>query len=143
MFESVDSWIAAAEAHAKEQAYEACVQAFKEIFDAHPGHPAALRALAAVMLDLGQTDAALSLIADSVNETEPDPETLHQLSTLLKGMGRLEESADLLICALSYDPTHQGRAEELKALLSQLGRGDDFHNYFVEPVSSASSGTSV
>ena len=143
MFESVDSWIAAAEAHAKEQSYESCVQVFKEIFAAHPGHPGALRSLAAVMLDLGQTEAALSLIADSVNETKPDPEVLHQLSTLLKGMGRLEEAADLLICALSFDPTHHQRADELKALLSQLGRGDDFQNYFAEPVPSASSGTSV
>ncbi|NBV87849.1 MAG: hypothetical protein EBS01_16610 [Verrucomicrobia bacterium] len=133
MCESVDSRIAAAVADAREQSFESCVQKFKEIFDEHPAHPGALRSLAAVMLDQGQTETALSLIANSVNEEQPDPDVLHQMSTLLKGMGRLEEAADLLICAVSYDRSHQERAAELKSLLVQLGRVDDYQSYFADP----------
>jgi thioredoxin-like negative regulator of GroEL len=130
MSESLQSLISTAVSHAKEQSYEACVEVFAEIFSAHPEHPEAMRALASIMLDMGQTENALSLLADAVDKEHPEPESLHQLSVLLKGQNRLEEAADLLICAVSSAPSRQDWITELQSLLHQLGREADFQTYF-------------
>ena len=140
MSESLQSLITTAVSHAKEQSYEACAEVFGEIFSAHPGHPEAMRALALIMLDMGQTENALSLLADAVDKEHPDPESLHQLSVLLKGQNRLEEAADLLICAVSSAPSRQDWITELRSLLSHLGRVEDFQNYFPELPQSAPTG---
>lgn len=132
MSKPLESLIANATSHAKEQSYESCVAVFGEIFSAYPGHPKAIRALASIMLDIGQTETALSLLADAVDTDHPDPESLHQLSTLLKGQNRPGEAADLLICAVSSDPSRQNWISELKVLLSQLGRDEEFQIYFRE-----------
>ena len=138
MSESLQSLITTAVSHAKEQSYEACAEAFAEVFAAQPGHPEAMRALASIMLDMGQTENALSLLADAVDKQNPDPESLHQLSVLLKGQNRLEEAADLLICAASNAPNRQDWIIELKSLLHQLGRDTDFQTYFPDSLSAPS-----
>jgi len=130
MSESLQSLITTAVSHAKEQSYEACAEVFTQIFAAQPRHPEAMRALASIMLDMGQTENALSLLADAVDKEHPDPESLHQLSVLLKGQNRLEEAADLLICAVSSAPSRQDWITELQSLLHQLGRETDFQTYF-------------
>jgi len=130
MSDHIKSQIAAATALAKEQSYEACVEVFKEIFAIHPNQPEAIRALALILLDLGQVDQALGLLADSIDKDHPEPTILYQISTLLKGQSRLDEAADLLVCAISCDPNPGEKVEELKSLLNQLGRLEEFETYF-------------
>jgi len=140
MSETLHSLITTAVSHAKEQSYEACAEVFAEIFAAQPRYPEAMRALASIMLDMGQTENALSLLADAVDKEHPDPESLHQLSVLLKGQNRLEEAADLLICAVSSAPSRQDWITELRSLLGHLGRDEDFQTYFPDFPQSAPTG---
>lgn len=107
---------------ATEKRYDESAAVFGKIFEENPGDPAALRELALVMRDLGQSQMALSLLADSTNAQTPDVETLKQIAIILRAQNRLDEAADFMVCALAHDQTNQDLFEETLLLLKQIGR---------------------
>ena len=122
MAEHFDELVADAKKLAVEKRYDESAEAFGEVFKNSPGNPAALRELALVMRDLGQSQMALSLLAESTNSEEPDVATLRQIALILRAQDRLEEAGDFLICALAHDPTNEELFAEAQLLLKQLGR---------------------
>lgn len=107
---------------AKEKRFLESADAFKEAFAILPMDPSALRQLASVMVDLGETESGLSLLADSVDLDKPDMETLRRIATLLRGQNRLNEAGDFLICALAQDSGNEELFAETLGLLKELGR---------------------
>ncbi len=107
---------------ATEKRYDESAAAFGKIFEKDPRDSAALRELAFVMRDLGQSQLALSLLADSVNTNTPDVATLRQIAIILRAQNRLDEAADFMISALAHDQTNEELFEETQLLLKQIGR---------------------
>lgn len=120
--EDINQLIAKARESATEENFEACAESFSEAFKQRPNDPLILRELAAVMIDLGQVDAGLALLSDSVDLDKPDVAVLTQIAALLRGQDRVDEAADFLLCALSHDPSNEELFNDTLALLSQLGR---------------------
>lgn len=114
--------VAEAKNLAKEKRYDESAAAFGKIFENSPNDSSALRELAFVMRDLGQSQMALSLLADSTNSETPDVETLRQIALILRAQNRLDEAGDFLLCALAHAPENQELLEETQLLLKQLGR---------------------
>lgn len=114
--------VAEAKSLATEKRYDESAAAFGRIFEKDPNHPAALCELALVMRDLGQSQMALSLLADSTNAETPNVATLRQIATILRAQNRLDEAGDFMICALAHDQTNQDLFEETHLLLKQIGR---------------------
>ncbi len=122
MSEQINGLVSEAKELAIEKRFDECAQTFSEVFEQSPNDPQALQALASVMFDVGQMDVGLALLADSVDQENPDSATLHRIATLLKGQDRLDEAADFLICALYHDQNNTELLEETQALLKQVGR---------------------
>jgi tetratricopeptide (TPR) repeat protein len=122
MSEQFNDLVSEAASLAKEKRYDESAVAFQRLFESAPGDPTLLRELASVLLDVGQAEMALSLLADSVNPEAPDVPTLRQIGTILRGHNRLDEAADILISALANDPQNQELFDETFLLFKQLGR---------------------
>lgn len=122
MSNQFDDPVAEAKNLATEKRYDESAAAFGKIFEKDPSDPSALRELALVMRDLGQSQMALSLLADSTNAQTPDVATLRQIATILRAQNRLDEAGDFMICALAHDQTNQELFEETHLLLKQIGR---------------------
>jgi len=131
MSKQIGELVSAATEFAKEKRFLESADAFKEAFSILPADPGALRELASLMLDLGETQTGLSLLADSVDLEKPHMETLRRIATLLRGQNRLDEAGDFLICALAQDSGNEELFAETLELLKELGRegelfsGDD------------------
>jgi thioredoxin-like negative regulator of GroEL len=102
--------------------YTEAAAAFRVLFEQQPDSPEALGALADVMSQIGQTDSALALLADSVDAAEPDPLVLRRIADQLAGAGRLDESADFLLCAFCCTPEDPALRLRTETLLKSLGR---------------------
>lgn len=102
--------------------YIEAADAFRVLFEEQPNNPEALSALADIMSQIGQTDSALALLADSVDAAEPNPTVLRRIADQLAGVGRLEESADFLLCAFCCAPEDPALRLRLETLLKSLGR---------------------
>jgi thioredoxin-like negative regulator of GroEL len=102
--------------------YGEAADAFRALFDQQAENPKMLVALADAMAHVGQTDASLALLADSVDESDPDPATLLRISEQLREVGRFEESADFLLCALACSPEDDGLRLKTEDALKALGR---------------------
>jgi Flp pilus assembly protein TadD len=102
--------------------YGEAADAFQVLFDKQPDSPELLVALADAMAHLGQTDSSLALLADSINESDPDKTTLLRISEQLREVGRFEESADFLLCALSCSPEDLSVRSKTENALTALGR---------------------
>jgi tetratricopeptide (TPR) repeat protein len=125
MDQNIDELVSQAKGLANDKRYDESAEAFGKIFENSPENPSALRELALVMRDLGQSQMALSLLADSTNSTTPDVPTLRQISLILRAQNRLDEAGDILICALAHDPSNEELFEETHLLLKQLGRDSE------------------
>lgn len=108
-----------------QQEYQKASLVFKKIFEAHPNEPLALRKLASLIFQLGQQDAAISMLADSIDSEDPDPETVMDLARLLRAMDRTSDAADLLYATALRYPLHPGLGEFATQSLGQLGRDDE------------------
>jgi Flp pilus assembly protein TadD len=95
---------------------------FKEIFDHHPGEPTALRRLAALLFQLGQHEAAITMLADSLDPENPDLETVSALAGFLSATDRISEAADLLYAATLRSPEKTGLAQQTIELLRRDNR---------------------
>lgn len=102
--------------------YSEAAEAFRTILELRPEDPEVLRALAGVMQEVGETDASLALLADSVDLSEPNPKVLLKIADQLAEVGRLEESADFLLCAVCNSPDDQMLRLRTETLLRTLGR---------------------
>ena len=122
MSEHFNELVSEAKNLANEQRFDESAEAFRALFEKNPGDPLVLRELASVLLDIGQSDMALSLLADSVDSEAPDVSTLRRIATILRGHNRPDEAADILICALANDSKNEELFEETLSLLKQLGR---------------------
>jgi thioredoxin-like negative regulator of GroEL len=129
MSESIESLISQAAQLAAEKRFPECAEMFSKAFELSPGDPDALRILAKIMVDIGQDQVALSLMADSINVENPDSATLRRMANLLRGLDRTDEAADLLICAAAADPENTELRGELEAVLSGLGRSAELEQY--------------
>jgi predicted Zn-dependent protease len=92
---------------------------FKEIFDQHPGDPTSLRKLAALLYQLGQHEAAITMLADALDPEDPDLESVLALAGFLQASDRISEAADLLYA------TAPGLAETAIELLRLDNRQDE------------------
>ncbi len=104
--------------------YAESAEAFEAFFKHDPANSEALTVLAGVMSDLGQPEAALALLADSVDEAAPNPATLVRIANQLEEVGRLGESADFLLCATLQTPDDTGLRFRTEAALKSLARHD-------------------
>jgi thioredoxin-like negative regulator of GroEL len=102
--------------------YGEAADAFRVLFDRQVEGPKMLVALADAMAHVGQTDASLALLADSVDESDPNPATLLRISEQLRDVGRAEESADFLLCALACSPEDASIRLRTEDALKALGR---------------------
>jgi Flp pilus assembly protein TadD len=102
--------------------YTGAADAFRVLFEQQPNNPEALSALAEVMSQIGQTDSALALLADSVDEAAPNPTVLRRIADQLAGVGRLEEAADFLLCAFCCAPEDSALRLRTETILKSLGR---------------------
>ena len=102
--------------------YGEAADAFRVLLDEQPVSPQFLVALADAMAHMGQTDSSLALLADSINESAPDLVTLLRISDQLREVGRFEESADFLLCALSCAPEDVSLRLKTEDALTTLGR---------------------
>ena len=102
--------------------YGEAADAFRVLLDEQPASPQFLVALADAMAHMGQTDSSLALLADSINESAPDLVTLLRISDQLREVGRFEESADFLLCALSCAPEDVSLRLKTEDALTTLGR---------------------
>jgi thioredoxin-like negative regulator of GroEL len=132
MNDSLDSLIHKANQLAVEKRYPECGEVFSKIFEISPGNPDVLRQLASVMIDLGHDEVALALLSDSINSDNPDVSTLHRMANLLRGLDRVDEAANLLICASVADPNNADLRNEVQVVLESLGREADFKDFFGE-----------
>jgi tetratricopeptide (TPR) repeat protein len=107
---------------AAQQQFNQASAVFKEIFERFPGEPSALRKLAQLLFQLGQPDAAISMIADALDPENPDAESVLALAQFLRALDRLSEAADLLYATALRCPTHPGLGEPTLELLTQLDR---------------------
>jgi tetratricopeptide (TPR) repeat protein len=122
MAKKISELVEDAKSLAKEKLYSESAEAFRSAFKDSPHNPEALRELAMVMRDLGQSQLALSLLADSTSTEAPDVPTLRQISLILRAQNRMDEAADFLICALAHDSENEELFDETLMLLKQLGR---------------------
>jgi len=122
MSEKISEFISEAKELAKDQRFAESADSFREAFSILPTDPVALRELASVMLELGEVETALGLLADSTDPDQPDVATLRQIATLLRGQNRPDEAADFMICALTHDQENQELLEETRSLLEEVGR---------------------
>jgi thioredoxin-like negative regulator of GroEL len=143
MSKTNDNLLSEAKAFADEKRFTECADTFVKLFQENPSDPAALRELAGVMLTLGQSDSALALLADSVDSQKPDGATLHRIANLLSGLGRDEEAADFLLCALYQDPGNAELESEAHGVLGRVGRQADFDQFVQERAGSVSSEASA
>ncbi len=141
MSNQLETLVAKAKELSAEQNFDACAEVFAEIFRHEPDSPAGIAALSEVMVNIGQVDAGLALLADSVDPATPDPVTLRTIANLLRGQDRLDEAADFLFCALAQSPGDQELFEETRALFTSLNRVKDFEEGFESSHEEASSGT--
>lgn len=102
--------------------YGEAADAFQILFDKQPESPEFLVALADAMAHLGQTDSSLALLADSIDESDPNKTTLLRISEQLREVGRFEESADFLLCALACAPEDAFLRSKTEDALKTLGR---------------------
>ena len=114
--------IKSAQALAEKGQFVEAAEAFRSLFEHYPGDPKVLSVLADVMQEVGQTDASLALLADSVDAEKPDPDVLLRIADQLAGVGRLEESADFLLCAVCCAPDDTMLRLRAETLLQSLGR---------------------
>jgi predicted Zn-dependent protease len=114
--------IKAAQNLADKGQFSEAAQEFESLFEAFPGDPQALEALADIMHEIGQTESSLALLADSVDASKPDPKLLLRIADQLAGVGRLEESADFLLCALCGAPDDAMLRLRTETLIQSLGR---------------------
>ena len=106
------------------RSYGEAAEAFRALYDQRPEDPEILVALAEAMAQIGQPEASLALLADSVDESAPDQATLLRIAEDLKKVGRLEESADFLICALACAPEDASLRSTTESALEALGRAE-------------------
>lgn len=102
--------------------YSEAAEVFRGLFEEQPETPEMLVALADAMAHMGQTDASLALLADSVNGANPNQETLLRISEQLYGVGRFGEAADFLMCALACSPEDAVLRLRTEEALKSLGR---------------------
>jgi len=102
--------------------YVESAEAFESLFKQDPSNAEALTALAGVMAELGQPEASLALLADSVDEADPNPATLVRIADQLEEAGRSSESADFLLCALLQTPGDVNLRARTESALKSLGR---------------------
>lgn len=95
---------------------------FRSLFEHHSESPEILVALAEAMAHVGQTDASLALLADSVDASNPDPAILVRISDQLREVGRIDEAADFLLCALACSPGDASLSAKTESVLKALGR---------------------
>lgn len=100
---------------------------FQQIFQQSPNHPQALRKLANLLFQLGQTDQAITLLADSLDIENPDIETILELSAFLRALERAEESADILYAAALRSPSHSELRHAAIEILQSLDRHTEAH----------------
>lgn len=98
---------------------------FKEIFDQHPGEPTSLRKLAALLYQLGQHEAAITMLADALDPEDPDLESVLALAGFLQASDRISEAADLLYATALRSPAAPGIAETAIELLRRDHRQDE------------------
>lgn len=108
-----------------EGSYQQAVPLFEEIFVLSPGNPVALRALAKCMLQVEEHDQALALLSDSIDPDWPDTATIIQISSILKGLDRSEEAADLLVASVHANPENTDLMAEAARTLTDLGRAEE------------------
>jgi len=108
-----------------EGSYQQAIPLFEEIFVLSPGNPVALRALAKCMLQVEQHDQALALLSDSIDPDWPDTATIIQISSILKGLDRSEEAADLLVASVHANPENTDLLAEATRTLTDLGREEE------------------
>lgn len=107
------------------QQYSQASLIFKQIFDLHPGEPTALRKLASLIFQLGQHEAAITMLADSLDPENPDPETVIDLANLLRAMDRVPEAADLLYATALHFPHYPGLGSLAIESLQQENRQEE------------------
>lgn len=132
MSTSIEALVAQAKELSAEQNFDASAEVFAEIFRQDPNSRAGISALAEVMVDVGQVETGLALLADSVDLDTPDPFVLRTIANLLRGQDRLVEAADFLLCALAHSPEDQELFVETRELFASLGRSEEFANAFKE-----------
>jgi thioredoxin-like negative regulator of GroEL len=119
---SVDEALANAQDLIVKGNYPEAAEAFRVLFDQQANDPRSLVALADAMAHFGQTDASLALLADSVDQADPNPVTLLRISEQLREVGRFEEAADFLLCALACSPEDSSLRLRTEDALKALGR---------------------
>lgn len=102
--------------------YGEAAEVFRVLYDQQPDNPKVLVALAEAMAQIGQSEASLALLADSVDQSAPDQSTLLRIAEDLGKVGRLEEAADFLMCALACDPEDASVRTMTENALEALGR---------------------
>ena len=143
MTSSIQERINTAQKLANEEKFEECVTVFSEIFNEDPKSPAALVALGEIMVDLGNIDGGLALMADSIDISNPDVNLLKSMANLLRGQDRLSEAADLLFCALNQAPDDQELRVETRELFHALDRDNEFKEAFETPAQNGAGGEAV
>jgi thioredoxin-like negative regulator of GroEL len=122
MNHSTNHSVSQAQALVGEGAFSEAADVFRAVFEQQPDSPEALGALAEVMNQIGQVDSSLALLADSVDSAAPNPGTLQRIADQLAGVGRLEEAADFLLCAVCAAPGDAHLQLKAETLLKTLGR---------------------
>jgi thioredoxin-like negative regulator of GroEL len=124
MDNSLDGRLKDAQSLADGGRYTESAEAFESVFNQDPSNSEALTALAGVMAELGQPEASLALLADSVDEADPNPATLVRIADQLEDAGRFSEATDFLLCALLQTPEDVGLRARTESALKSLGRLD-------------------
>ena len=122
MDNALDGTLKDAQSLAEVGRYAESADAFEALFKQDPSNLEALTVLAGVMSNLGQSEAALALLADSVDEADPNPATLVRIANELEEIGRLSEAADFLLCALLQTPEDVSLRARTELALKSLGR---------------------
>ncbi|MEI6714298.1 MAG: tetratricopeptide repeat protein [Verrucomicrobiota bacterium] len=123
--ERIEELLTQISAITSEGSYQQAIPLFEEIFVLSPGNPVALRALAKCMLQVEQHDQALALLSDSIDPDWPDTATIIQISSILKGLDRSEEAADLLVASVHANPENTDLLAEATRTLTDLGRAEE------------------
>lgn len=111
-----------AKALVAEGQYSEAAEVFQDLIEKETAGREVLEALSDTMAEVGQLDASLALLADSIDEAAPDPAALLKLVGRLEDAGRFEEAADFLLCAICCSPEDVSLRERTENVLESLGR---------------------
>ncbi len=107
------------------QKYAEAAEELQKLFTLDPSHLGALSLLAETLLQLGQPEQALALLADAAKAGGADASLFERMASILKSLERWEEEADFLMFAAEASPGNVLLRDKAVSALLRLGRQSD------------------